>query len=985
MAFNPFESFRRNSKALLAVLTIFIMFLFVLSTGGGGGDFFDWIARQFGGKDGRGAMMGEIDGREYHEQELNDIRQQRAAANLFMLAAVSQCDAELIAQIEQDVKNGLIRRPDVKQLLDEVRRDYSSVMTNGFAFRFSQDNFERLSAEQLRDQMNILSNSPQLNDRDNAAEIRNLRRAGKVFEHASTMMGFGRSNLFFGEVPNQNSADALYFLMVLKEADRLDIKFTDDDVKKLINDETENILNDEKMSREVDAVVRKQHKLSADKILRAITNEYRMRTALTILRGSRSVPAAQTPYEMFEYYKDRCTPIKFELVDVAVEKYLPLVQGEPSAQELAALYDSYSRTESNPASATPGFKEPRKAKIEFIGVDDTLPVYKQAEPIMRAAMTLTFPLQAITSGNPVSGALFAATPLIVEPIIVRENADRDPIITLFRQGELISRVRHGHPEVPPAPGLSPAADSVILIRLFDFLSNRFLDSYPTPSEQLLYQPLPFASLTAQLATANSPFAATASAVTAMRNTTILLDVRARVAAGMQAAIGPIASNPGFPFTSCAAALANLPTLPESFWIAQHLARQSETKATERRWAMKDFNRLEEKLNEIRKKIAPPEVKKGEEDGPFPKKKDPFKPKKEDVDKANAEARALIDQFIKDRTAKDKPSVVTGRSEKARDQFDMHNDPGLAALTELNRDLKKYTRYQTSFFDAYDPKEDLNAKLYTPVIFPDGRVNETSFKDKTYLAWRIEDEPARQVSYDKISPEMKAEVVRAWKLKKARVLAEEDAKKLSESLKALAQKFLVETDNLPEFRGQMRELVNKNDKWKMLFPDIEIALLTEHVGLQPNTKPTFILPTIRHADIPYPPSTPPDRDDMMSSSRDQWNGRRMALQLLEVRNKPLGETVIVPDTPNMHYYVSVMVQKTPPSIASFYQVFRATQAPSVKSRNPFEQPRDFFYVPFMQKTFIDFRDDFNNRLKADVKYRETEDLKKSLEKRGDSGD
>ena len=58
MAFNPFDAFRKNSKPMMAALTIFVMIVFVLSTGGGGSDFFDWMARQVGGTDTRGAVLG---------------------------------------------------------------------------------------------------------------------------------------------------------------------------------------------------------------------------------------------------------------------------------------------------------------------------------------------------------------------------------------------------------------------------------------------------------------------------------------------------------------------------------------------------------------------------------------------------------------------------------------------------------------------------------------------------------------------------------------------------------------------------------------------------------------------------------------------------------------------------------------------------------------------------------------------------------------
>ena len=46
MAYNPFNIFRRNQKALFAVLTVFVMIVFTLSSGiGGGGDFFDTVSR----------------------------------------------------------------------------------------------------------------------------------------------------------------------------------------------------------------------------------------------------------------------------------------------------------------------------------------------------------------------------------------------------------------------------------------------------------------------------------------------------------------------------------------------------------------------------------------------------------------------------------------------------------------------------------------------------------------------------------------------------------------------------------------------------------------------------------------------------------------------------------------------------------------------------------------------------------------------------
>ena len=1043
MAFNPFEAFRKNSKALLAVLTIFIMFLFVLSSGGGGGgDFFDWVSRQFGGKDSRGAKMGEIDGEDYYEIPLNEIRQQRAAANLFMLRALYHADVMLVSQIEADLKNNLIRNAAVREELAKVAGDHESILKRSVAVRDFGGGPTTVSPGELANAARRMANSTQLNERDHAAEIRNLHRAEKVYSRSEAALLAGRDGLYFVEIPNKNSEHALLYLMILKEADRLELHFTEDDVKKLLHEETDGVLDNEEVARKVDAAVRQDYKLSADKVLAAIGNEYRMRTMLAIMRGSRTRPDAQTPFEMFEYYKDRCGKNRFEVVDISVEKYLPLVKAEPTDKELRELYDTYAKVEFHPARATPGFKEPRKVGIEYIGIDDSLPLYKEVQPALRQATLAAMSLQPGAAGDALSGAWLAAQPLVAEPLHIRTVIDEDFNIGQRRRRAPFNAVKATPPKLSglfvvadmlearrwrdylqgdrhldlestqfqtvPIPGLNLVENLLGLDRWQFFMSRRRTQPYVVPAEPAIYHRLPLASLTAQLAIATNPMSATASAVAGLQNTSQLLDTRARVATGIQVAIAPLASNPAFPFTSSAAALANVPTLNEQFWIASYFEQQRESKDIERRLAMREFNRLQERLNEIRKKLAPPEEKKDDPlvPPPAPKKKDKFKAKDEDIKKANDEARALIDQFIKDHTFKDRPSVRTGKSEKLRHQFDAHTDPGLKELRDKltpkmpgaeEPTVKELHRGFQAFFPPADAKDNPLVTLYAPVAFGDARVSEFSFTDPTYLAWRIEDVPTKQVPYGEITPEMKAEVVRAWKIQKARELANEDAQKLAENLRTLAQKHLVESDNLSAFSGAVADLAIRDDKWKKL-KEIEIALLTEKLPESqdprsppsPNTRSTFVLPSIRTPEILYPPSIPMDQrspspqdiDDLIKGL-DPWNGRQMALLMLEARTKPLGETVIVKDQPEMHVYVTVLAKKTPQSVASFYQVFKLTNGEN--QRSMFGAPSDQFYGPFRFESRLNHERDLFQRIKAAVKFKETEELKKSLEKREGSGE
>src|SRR5829696_557388 len=62
MAYNPFNIFRRNQKVIFAVLTVFIMFMFTLSSGVVGGDFFETFTQWLGSKGKRGDAAATIDG-----------------------------------------------------------------------------------------------------------------------------------------------------------------------------------------------------------------------------------------------------------------------------------------------------------------------------------------------------------------------------------------------------------------------------------------------------------------------------------------------------------------------------------------------------------------------------------------------------------------------------------------------------------------------------------------------------------------------------------------------------------------------------------------------------------------------------------------------------------------------------------------------------------------------------------------------------------
>src|SRR5438128_8072681 len=106
MAYNPFNIFRRNQKALFAVLTVFVMVVFTLSSGVAGGDFFETFSRWLGTKTGSREAVCKIDGSTVTAGELDSsgprsLQFRRTIANKFMALAAAHATQHLEASISE--------------------------------------------------------------------------------------------------------------------------------------------------------------------------------------------------------------------------------------------------------------------------------------------------------------------------------------------------------------------------------------------------------------------------------------------------------------------------------------------------------------------------------------------------------------------------------------------------------------------------------------------------------------------------------------------------------------------------------------------------------------------------------------------------------------------------------------------------------------------------------------------------------------------
>jgi hypothetical protein len=108
MAFNPFESFRKNQRSLMAFAAIVCMIVFVFSFGQG--DFFQTLQEWLATRTRTGSQVTTLYGEPVYESQLDKIARQRDLTNSFMVRTtalgVNMAMTELEKQ-QKDIKEGM--------------------------------------------------------------------------------------------------------------------------------------------------------------------------------------------------------------------------------------------------------------------------------------------------------------------------------------------------------------------------------------------------------------------------------------------------------------------------------------------------------------------------------------------------------------------------------------------------------------------------------------------------------------------------------------------------------------------------------------------------------------------------------------------------------------------------------------------------------------------------------------------------------------
>src|SRR5579885_1821142 len=363
MAFHPFGFFRKRQKTLLAGLPILSMFIFIVT--GFSGSIVDRVNGWFGagGRVDKSEVT-KLDGTVITVSDVEHARLNRRIADAFMMRAVASAAQPSMSSLGADVQQRL--------------RNLFTMQFGGFP----------LMRQMLRDyQQELLKDGKT----DAARAVGNINRGLGLDEWRMNHQG----EFYFGG--KQDVESILDFLIWRQKADKLGVVLTDDDVRTEVNHEaggevlTGSPAKDaDKMRLFLQGVPTRD--LSTKDLYAALRDEFRVRLAQEALLGDAAgartalgtglagdqVPAGSTPEQFWEFYKDKRTTLKVDFLRVPVSQFIGEVKEAPTEQELKDLFARYKNDEPSPEKATPGFKVPRKVKVEWVAADPNAPHYREA-------------------------------------------------------------------------------------------------------------------------------------------------------------------------------------------------------------------------------------------------------------------------------------------------------------------------------------------------------------------------------------------------------------------------------------------------------------------------------------------------------------------------------------------------------------------------------------------------------------------------------
>ncbi|HJZ94354.1 MAG TPA: hypothetical protein VKE40_26050 [Gemmataceae bacterium] len=935
----------------MAILGIVVMFTFVLSSGavGSGNDFFDQIGSIFGTK-GRGEVLAVAYGDKIRDTDLAELRLQRRAAHDFLELAIESSYTNWARSLKADLDGSRLSF-DTKTALGRFVNLRVNFATDPQAYRrflngLVPNQFSQGSPDL---QQFFLARS---RAKPGSEDQRALDAAATILQH-----DLGLTPLLLtpelGWRPEERDQDdsILNFALLLKKADRVGINYSADGIREEVARLTQGRLS-KTDNAEIEQTMRKSGRYGAgnrggtgeftsDWLMNAVGNEFRARDTLATMQGSSLLaeiirkqsaaqmqiafllgidpekgslpgqaatlsapPGAVTPYQFWEFYKDRCTENNFTVLEVPAEAFLDQVKEEPTSKQREDLFKKYRGDLPDPARDTPGFKEPRKVKVEFITLDAKTDRVTKAIPAVHAASVFLSASGGALSTNAVSAGALAAHPADAHPAIGSDLVIREKVRE--KQEANFSRYMG---------------------------SEQF---YFTPRDTSIFRPRPIVSALGMLA-GNPDVTTFAGAAASVHQNVEMIDHQTRIPILVQPLLTPFNPTIGNALGTPALAYALNPKLPPE---GLYIKAATEAARTEQRHLLfqADVKAFEDKLRELMKDARPMSM--------LGQKLD-----KDKAEKARAETRKYVDQWLKDR------GLTAAGTKDPADRFQIVTDPGLKPLNDLAKNEPDGTNsLSQKLFDSWDPRQlgipgltggpEFNVKPFEPFWFPEDPMGDGLDKPNHFV-WESEEVEPRTYNNlenaDKIlNGEMTKRVVRAWKVEKARALARADADRLAEEVRQIGKTAATDPGGVER---QLKDLAAQKNYRKF---EIERLALLKFDHAATRAEQTYLPPKIDKNLVVY--QTP-----------------NFASQLLDLRKQPVGAVTVLPDAPKRKFYVACLVGRMERKVEDFRDdVFTKSTAVGV-ARNP-------LYDIALQDSQGRATADVFKRLRAEARLEEMEAFK-----------
>lgn len=925
MAYNPFDFFRRNQKVLFAVITVIIMFVFILQFGQG--DFFSWFPQQLAKWQTTGEVMAKIDGATIKASQLQDVANQRGLANGYMtrLSAQALASARTSALAKAEAAT-----PDVRpQLTGTVN---GLVNLEGTRVPSAEDGAfarQRVTGA-IGELARLQETTPKQEDRDRVKVVRTYAELVRAELARRGVSERGEGGVYFANQPNRTERDRLEFLLWKKKADQLGIRYTPEDVAKLVAAEVPFLTEDELKAAATKAAAEQGKKVSD--LFDALADEFRVRAAQTAVLGLGEVRdpsgvTAGTTQARYETFIKETTATKYTFLTIPVEAYLPLVKGEPTEAELTKIFNEASGTDPDPASPRPGIREPRKVGVQWVEVSGKEDYYQKLATARGAAFKK---VQADPAAQAVLG------PTVAPPEAAfgyDEYVKTQRAIAAYRQ------TKDANPGRPQVGNLlmGSLGGGLAWDPNNPYSLNQELPQFSNPIDKqdaLLDAELATPELAAALAGltvgGGATFAPVPSASAAVLETAFRQSREKRVTAGMRAfhfpTVGGVSGLADAAAATAAVAVSSTAPLPQAVVQAQLDVRTAD--ALRVLVATEDLQAFEKELTRIMGQKA--DVPKGAD------KNAQERAERENKAKVTKEAGEYVAKWVAERGLK------TGGTTEPRSVHQLADDPGLAPL--LEKDLMvtgfgakaKNSRAATSFGQAFvsemqfgqSPGGGFQARLrpvsglYEPRSYdpmggrsalqqfgggqeyaPFGFGGQLRVSDNAPLTavWRTaEVDAVRPLSLG--SDKTAREKCRAiWKMTKARELA----RKAADEAAAIIRKGANESE-VGNLAYEAQEFLKKP------FADIKAA---DGTKVADRFQLFDRAPEFSTANMPITPGFGQDSSPTVGQFNPQhravvYDTPKMREELLANKDKPVGTTFVFTDQPQANLYLTVVAKREP---------------------------------------------------------------------------